>query len=107
MTLQPSIGFTLSCHRSSDNRSSWASPKFPCCFCFPLGEALQQALCLLTPRERTVITLRYGIGDGQSRTLVEVGNLLGISRERVRQLEVVALTKLREMSKHATLKDYA
>jgi len=60
-----------------------------------LGEELQRALALLTPRERSVITLRYGIGDGHSRTLLEVGKELGISRERVRQLEVVALKKMR------------
>ena len=60
-----------------------------------LGEELHQALTLLTPRERVVITLRYGIGDGRSRTLLEVGKELGISRERVRQLEVVGLKKMR------------
>ncbi|GCE46467.1 RNA polymerase primary sigma factor [Thermosporothrix hazakensis] len=67
-----------------------------------LGEELHRALSVLTPRERSVIMLRYGIGDGRSRTLLEVGKELGISRERVRQLEVVALTKLRGVtSKYA------
>ena len=60
-----------------------------------LVEELHRALALLTPRERSVITLRYGIDDGRSRTLLEVGKELGISRERVRQLEVVALRKMR------------
>ncbi len=60
-----------------------------------LSEELHRTLTLLTPRERAVITLRYGIGDGRSRTLLEVGKELGISRERVRQLEVVALMKMR------------
>jgi RNA polymerase primary sigma factor len=59
------------------------------------SEKLYQALASLTPRERSVITLRYGIDDGRSRTLLEVGKELGISRERVRQLEVVALVKMR------------
>ncbi|HZU00022.1 MAG TPA: sigma-70 family RNA polymerase sigma factor [Ktedonobacteraceae bacterium] len=58
-------------------------------------EDIDLALAILTPRERAVITLRYGIDDGQSRTLLEVGKELGISRERVRQLEVVALRKMR------------
>jgi RNA polymerase primary sigma factor len=70
-----------------------------------LGEELHRALALLTPRERSVITLRYGIGDGRSRTLLEVGKELGISRERVRQLEVVALMKLRGMSSNAAFQE--
>jgi RNA polymerase primary sigma factor len=70
-----------------------------------LGEELHRALVLLTPRERSVITLRYGIGDGRSRTLLEVGKELGISRERVRQLEVVALMKLRGISNSAALRE--
>ncbi|TMD69415.1 MAG: sigma-70 family RNA polymerase sigma factor [Chloroflexi bacterium] len=60
-----------------------------------LDEELHQALALLNPRERSVITLRYGIGDGRSRTLLEIGKELGISRERVRQLEARSLKKMR------------
>ena len=70
-----------------------------------LGEELHRALAMLTPRERAVITLRYGIGDGRSRTLLEVGKELGISRERVRQLEVVALMKLRGTSSNVSLRE--
>src|SRR6266702_5509899 len=70
-----------------------------------LGEELHRALALLTQRERAVITLRYGIGDGRSRTLLEVGKELGISRERVRQLEVVALMKLRGISNSVALRE--
>jgi RNA polymerase primary sigma factor len=62
-----------------------------------LGEELHRALALLTPRERSVIMLRYGVGNGQSHTLVEVGKELGISRERVRQLEMTALMKMRRL----------
>ncbi len=70
-----------------------------------LGEELHRALAVLTPRERSVIMLRYGIGDGRSRTLLEVGKELGISRERVRQLEVVALMKLRGISGSISLRE--
>ena len=70
-----------------------------------LGEELHRALALLTPRERAVVTLRYGIGDGRSRTLLEVGKELGISRERVRQLEVVALMKLRGITGSNSLRE--
>jgi RNA polymerase primary sigma factor len=70
-----------------------------------LGEELHRALAVLTPRERAVITLRYGIGDGRSRTLLEVGKELGISRERVRQLEVVALMKLRGVNENNPLRE--
>ena len=70
-----------------------------------LGEELHRALAMLTPRERAVVTLRYGIGDGRSRTLLEVGKELGISRERVRQLEVVALMKLRSVNGSLSLRE--
>ena len=60
-----------------------------------LDDELHRALALLPPRERTVITLRYGLGDGRCRTLLEIGKELGISRERVRQLEVRSLKKMR------------
>ncbi len=70
-----------------------------------LGEELHRALAALTPRESSVITLRYGIGDGRSRTLLEVGKELGISRERVRQLEVVALMKLRGANGSTSLRE--
>jgi len=70
-----------------------------------LGEELHRALAMLTPRERAVVTLRYGIGDGRSRTLLEVGKELGISRERVRQLEVVALMKLRNLNGSTALRE--
>src|SRR5579859_1219909 len=70
-----------------------------------LGEELHRALSQLTARERSVVILRYGIGDGRSRTLLEVGKELGISRERVRQLEMVALAKLRGATSAQALRE--
>ena len=70
-----------------------------------LGEELHRALSSLTQRERDVVRLRYGIGDGRSRTLLEVGKELSISRERVRQLEMVALAKLRHAAQAQKLRD--
>ena len=60
-----------------------------------LKEQLMEVLSTLTPREQKVIKLRYGVEDGIPRTLEEVGRRMGITRERVRQIEVKALIKLR------------
>jgi RNA polymerase primary sigma factor len=60
----------------------------------------------LTPRERRVIELRYGLEDGYNRTLAELGDELGVSRERVRQIEAEALTKLRGSQDTKKLKEY-
>ena len=64
---------------------------------------LHRLLRILTPREEQVIRLRFGIGNGQSRTLEEVGKLLNVTRERIRQIEVLALKKLREPTIKAQL----
>jgi RNA polymerase primary sigma factor len=72
-----------------------------------LGEELHRALSSLTSRERDVVRLRYGIGDGRSRTLLEVGKELSISRERVRQLEMVALAKLRHAAQSQKMRECA
>jgi RNA polymerase primary sigma factor len=72
-----------------------------------VGEELHRALSTLTQRERDVVRLRYGIGDGRSRTLLEVGKELSISRERVRQLEMVALSKLRHATQSTKLREAA
>ena len=60
----------------------------------------------LTAREHRVIQLRYGLEDGYNRTLAELGDELGVSRECVRQIEAEALTKLRASNDTKRLKDY-
>ena len=67
---------------------------------------LQQALDKLPPREAQILRLRYGLADGRVYTLEEVGQTIGVTRERVRQLEAQALNRLRQSSAHVILKDY-
>ncbi|MCG8351551.1 MAG: RNA polymerase sigma factor RpoD [Chloroflexales bacterium] len=71
-----------------------------------LRAQIAAALDQLTERERRVLELRYGLADGQPRTLEEVGRAFGVTRERVRQIEVKALRKLRHPRLGKLLKDY-
>lgn len=71
-----------------------------------LREQLLNALHKLTPREEKVIRLRYGLEDGKSRTLDEVGREFNVTRERIRQVEAKALRKLRNPARSKWLKDY-
>ncbi|HEY9377630.1 MAG TPA: sigma-70 family RNA polymerase sigma factor, partial [Jiangellaceae bacterium] len=72
------------------------------------GQAmLRRVLAELPGREAEVLMLRYGISDGQVRTLTEVGHELGLSRERVRQIERKALVALRDSGVAAQLRDLA
>ena len=71
-----------------------------------LREQLDAVLDTLTSREKEVIRLRFGLDDGRSRTLEEVGKQFKITRERIRQIEAKALRKLRHPSRSKTLKDY-
>lgn len=71
-----------------------------------LQEQLQQALDKLPSREAQILRLRYGLADGRVYTLEEVGQTIGVTRERVRQLEAQALNRLRQSSAHVILRDY-
>ncbi len=71
-----------------------------------LQEQLDGVLDTLTDREKRVLELRFGIEDGRSRTLEEVGKEFGVTRERIRQIEAKALRKLRHPSRSKKLKDY-
>jgi len=71
-----------------------------------LREHLQEVLNTLPPREVRILQLRYGLLDGQSYTLEEVGRKMGVTRERVRQIEAQALSRLRHPSHRRRLSDY-
>ena len=71
-----------------------------------LREQLADVLSTLTPREAKVLRLRFGLEDGRSRTLEEVGKEFNVTRERIRQIEAKALRKLRHPSRSRKLKDY-
>ena len=71
-----------------------------------LREQLEEVLETLTVREKKVLELRFGLEDGRSRTLEEVGQHFGVTRERIRQIEAKALRKLRHPSRSKRLKDF-
>jgi RNA polymerase primary sigma factor len=71
-----------------------------------LKEQLMSVLSTLTPREEKVLKLRFGIEDGRTRTLEEVGKEFNVTRERIRQIEAKALRKLRHPSRSKKLKDF-
>ena len=71
-----------------------------------LKEQIDGVLSSITPRERRVLILRFGLEDGRSRTLEEVGKEFNVTRERIRQIEAKALRKLRHPTRSRKLKDY-
>ncbi|MBD2104153.1 RNA polymerase sigma factor RpoD [Leptolyngbya sp. FACHB-261] len=71
-----------------------------------LREDLESVLDTLSPRERDVLKLRYGLDDGRMKTLEEIGQLFNVTRERIRQIEAKALRKLRHPNRNSILKEY-
>ena len=71
-----------------------------------LREEIEQLLLQLSPKERDVLRLRYGLDDGKERTLGDIGELVGVTREGVRQIEVRALKKLKQPSLTRSLYEY-
>ena len=71
-----------------------------------MKQALNDVLETITPREEKVIRLRFGLDDGKERTLEQVGNVFGVTRERIRQIEAKALRKLRHPSRSKKLRSF-
>ncbi len=71
-----------------------------------LREDLESVLGTLSPRERDVLKLRYGLDDGRMKTLEEIGQIFNVTRERIRQIEAKALRKLRHPNRNSVLKEY-
>jgi len=71
-----------------------------------LADQIRDTLLTLTPRERRVIERRFGLTDDTDETLTSIGREIGVTRERIRQIEAKALRKLRHPSRSRKLKDY-
>jgi RNA polymerase primary sigma factor len=71
-----------------------------------LRQRIESVLKTLTYREREIIKLRYGIGDGYTYTLEEVGRIFKVTRERIRQIEAKAIRKLKHPTRARKLRDY-
>lgn len=71
-----------------------------------LKQDLEGVLSTLNPREKEVLRLRYGLDDGRSKTLEEIGNVFKVTRERIRQIEAKAMRKLRQPGRNGVLREY-
>jgi RNA polymerase primary sigma factor len=82
------------------------TPPEVCAETILMSRDIRGVLSTLTPRERDILVLRFGLNDGQQRTLEQVGKIVGLTRERTRQIELKALRSLRQSSVTSRLKDY-
>ena len=71
-----------------------------------LGSGIHQVLDTLSEREAGVVSMRFGLTDGQPKTLDEIGKVYGVTRERIRQIESKTMSKLRHPSRSQVLRDY-
>jgi len=100
LPLQPSPGGgAYAADKSAENPSDMTSYSL-------LKDKLADVLCTLTERERKVLELRFGLGDGYSRTLEEVGKQFKVTRERIRQIEAKALRKMRHPTRIRQLQGF-
>lgn len=106
ISLESPIGEDENSHLSDFIEDHTALPPVDAASRQLLKEQIDVVLYSLTPREQRVLQLRFGLEDGRSRTLEEVGREFGVTRERIRQIEAKALRKLRHPSRSRKLKDY-
>jgi len=106
ISLESPIGEDENSHLSDFIEDHTALPPVDAASRQLLKEQIDDVLYSLTPREQRVLQLRFGLEDGRSRTLEEVGREFGVTRERIRQIEAKALRKLRHPSRSRKLKDY-
>ena len=106
VSLETPIGEEEDSHLGDFIPDEGASEPSEAASCTPRKEQLVEVLSTLTPREEKVLKLRFGIEDGRTRTLEEVGKEFNVTRERIRQIEAKALRKLRHPSRSKKLKDF-
>ncbi len=106
VSLETPIGEEEDSHLADFIPDEDASEPAEAAFYVMLKEQLIDVLSTLTPREEKVLRLRFGLDDGRSRTLEEVGKEFNVTRERIRQIEAKALRKLRHPSRSKKLKDF-
>jgi RNA polymerase primary sigma factor len=107
ISLETAVGEDASAHLGDFIEDEHMLPPLEAAAHQLLKAEVAQVLTTLTPRERRVLELRFGLDDGRSRTLEEVGRELAVTRERIRQIEAKALRKLRHPSRSKQLRDYA
>ncbi len=105
MSLETPIGEAEDAHLGDFVEDKEATSPVDAALLSVLRIEVEDVLDTLTARERRVLQLRFGLIDAQDRTLEEVGQRLGLTRERIRQIEVKALRKLRDPNRSKKLKD--
>jgi RNA polymerase primary sigma factor len=106
ISLESPIGEEEESHLGDFIEDKYAVPPSDAATTQLLKQQIDEVLGTLLPREQRILQLRFGLEDGRSRTLEEVGNVFGVTRERIRQIEAKAIRKLRHPSRSRRLRDY-